>query len=164
MPPAAAIGRFGSVHNCGNKRECTARDAVPACFRTLRYKDVRSIRYGVFRLFKCLHLANKQRTSASYFLSVRLDIAKGQHHCRWASLKHHVEQFRASRHAPSNKANPDAGASSGIHFALQPSFVTVSSANNAKPTRLADSRSQSTVSYNIHRSKQDWVLDVEQFS
>jgi hypothetical protein len=69
-----------------------------------------------------------------------------------------------SRHAPSNKANPDAGAYSRIHFALQPSFVAVSSANNAKPARLADSRSQPAVSYNIHRSKQDWVLDVKHFS
>ena len=133
---------------------------MPACFRTLRYKDVRSIRYRVFRLFKCLHLANKQRTSASYFLSVRLDIAKGQHHCRWASLKHHVEQFRASRHAPSNKAHADPCIARSIHFARQPSLVTITTADNAKATGPAYRRGKPSVGNDIHWREQDRVLDL----
>ena len=66
-----------------SRRPSEVRYAVTASFGTLGYEDVGAIRDDVPRLFKCLHLADKQRTDALYLVRVWLDIDE-----RSRSMKH----------------------------------------------------------------------------
>jgi hypothetical protein len=67
---------------------------VTASLSTLDYENVGALREGVFRLLKCLHLADKQRTDAPYLVRVWQDIAEGQHDSRRASAGPQASLFR----------------------------------------------------------------------
>jgi len=81
------------------------------------------------------------------------DIAEGKLDCRRMSLKDDIEKFGTFGHAPSNKAHADASIACGIHLACEPSFITVTAANNTKPTRLTYRCGQSPIGDDVHRGK-----------
>jgi hypothetical protein len=58
-----------------------------------------------------------------------------------------------SCHAPSDKAHANASITCGIHLAREPSFITVTAANNTKPTRPTYRRSKSPISDDVHGGK-----------
>jgi hypothetical protein len=80
-------------------------------------------------------------------------IPEGKHNCCGTPLEHRVKKFRTFGHAPSNKANADAGIACGIHLAREPSFFAVASSNNTKATRPTYGRGELPIGDKVHGRK-----------
>ena len=92
------------------------------------------------------------------------NFAEGEHNRERLSFERYVEQFGAFGHAPSDEANPDPRFAGGIHFAREPSFVTIAPADNTKPPGCTYGSSKPPVSDDVHWGKQNGVLDAKKLS
>jgi hypothetical protein len=81
------------------------------------------------------------------------DIPEGKHDRGRFALKHHVEKMGTFGHAPGNIAHADASIACGIHLARKPSFIAVTSANDAKPTRSTYGSGEFSVRDDVHGRK-----------
>ena len=140
-----------------------ARGAMAAGLGPLRDQNVGACVQSLPRHRLVLHLADQQRARGLDARRKRFGIAERQHDRARARLQGYVQQIGLFGEAPGNEADAERIGDIGKPgcLLLQPRSVAITAAENTKPAGGADGHGETCAGNEIHRRRQDRMLDAQ---